>query len=376
MSGAFPGFPAAAGHPCEADPPLAAAARRLLRNSIAPASWRAYASGEAHYRRFCARFGLPAVPAAADTLVYYLADLQRSGVAVGTARQRLAAVRHLHIRSGLDFGAGDDPMVRAAVRGFPARGGGSARPLRRGVTLHQLRALKTVLGDREWSYYAQRSIWAACCTAFYGGLRAGEYLKTGPGRGLRRADLAFSPAGDECVLELRIQKNRQFGPPVSVHLPATGTSTCPVRALRLYCDLRDGQAGSREALFLTEVKTPLTRRQLSLVLKDAFGEGYSTHSLRIGLATEAAAAGVPDATIQLMGRWRSAAYMGYVRGHRQLVSGALQAIARSRQGNGTGGPGIAARQGRHPTRWVIKAWCSVSPAGGEVSSRLYQYQQQ
>ena len=42
---------------------------------------------------FCARFGLSAVPAAADTLVYYRADLQWSGVAVGTARQRLAAVR-------------------------------------------------------------------------------------------------------------------------------------------------------------------------------------------------------------------------------------------------------------------------------------------
>ena len=82
---------------------------------------------------------------------------------------------------------------------------------------------------------------------FYGGLRAGEYLKTGPGRGLRMADLAFSPAGDECVLELRIKKkkNRQFGLPLSVLLPATGTSACPVRALRLYCDLRDGQVGSR-----------------------------------------------------------------------------------------------------------------------------------
>ena len=96
-----------------------------------------------------------------------------------------------------------------------------------------------------------------------------------------------------------------------------------------------------------------------LALEDAFGADYPTHSLRLGLATEAAAAGVPDATIQLMGRWRSAAYMGYVRGHRQLASGALQAIARSRQGSGTGCLGVAARQRRHPTKWVIKALCSV-----------------
>ena len=55
----------------------------------------------------------------------------------------------------------------------------------------------------------------------------------------------------------------------------------------------------REALFVTVTDggAPLTRRQLSAVLKQMFGAGYASHSLRIGVATEAAAAGVPDTTI-------------------------------------------------------------------------------
>ena len=111
MTEVFSGFPAEDEHPCGRDPQLASAARCLLRNSLAPASWRAYSGGEASYRRLCGRYGLRPVLAKADTLVYYLADLRRDGVAYGTARQRLAAVRHLHIRSGLDFAAaaGDRP---------------------------------------------------------------------------------------------------------------------------------------------------------------------------------------------------------------------------------------------------------------------------
>ena len=39
---------------------------------------------------------------------------------------------------------------------------------------------------------------------------------------------------------------------------------------------------------------------------------YAGHSLRIGVATTAAMAGVEDAMIQTLGRWQSAAYVQYV----------------------------------------------------------------
>ena len=335
MDGAFPGFPPTAGHPCDLDLGLVTAARRLLQNSVAPATWRAYAGGQAQYRDFCARYGLLPVPASAATVIYYLAHMRRAGVGAATAKQRLAAVRHLHIRCGLDFAAGADTLVRAAVRGFPTRGGGGgARPARRGVTVNQLRAVKLAIGAGHLSYFVQRSLWAACSVAFYGGLRVSDYLATMPGRGLRRSDVTFSEDDTQCVCDLRIQKNRQFGPAEPIFLPATGTSTCPVRALRLYCDLRDARVGARGVLFLADDGQPLARRLLSGVLRDTLGDGFSTHSLRIGLATEAAAAGVSDDTIQHLGRWRSGAYRGYIRGQRRTVSSALQRIAQTRAAHG------------------------------------------
>ena len=137
---------------------MALEAAQLLRNSLAPASWRAYGIGEMTYRRFCGRYGLRPVPATSDTLMYYMADLRRAGVACSTVRQRLAAVRHLHIRCGFNFAAGDAPVVRAAARGYAVRGGSAFRPVRRGITVTQLRVLKTSLGDRGLSYFFQPSL--------------------------------------------------------------------------------------------------------------------------------------------------------------------------------------------------------------------------
>ena len=338
MSDSFPGFPADAGHPCAADPTLRVEASRLLRNCIAPASWRAYNSGQAHYRGFCGRYGIPTTPASADTLVYYLAHLKRCGVAVSTAKQRLAAVRHLHIQRGLRFEVGRDPLVAAALKGFPRRGGAPARVPRRAITVNQLRSLKTSLGTEALSYFDQRCIWAALCVAYYGGLRASDYLGHGRHRVLRRSHARFAPDRGEFVIELRIQKNHQFGPPMHVHLPRTGTSTCPARALQLYCELRDQRAGDQEPLFLLDSGATLQRRQVSALLASLLGTGYSSHSLRVGLATEAAAVGIPDSTIQLLGRWRSTAYQGYIRGQRSELSGALRTIARSRRQPPAHGP--------------------------------------
>ena len=63
-----------------------------------------------------------------------------------------------------------------------------------------------------------------------------------------------------------------------------------------------------------EVKLALERRSVH-------SEGYSGHSFRIGAATTAAETGVGDAVIQRLGRWKSAAYKGYVQPEREGLAG-------------------------------------------------------
>ena len=91
-------------------------------------------------------------------------------------------------------------------------------------------------------------------------------------------------------------------------------SVCPILAVGNFLALR----GSSEVpLFTFSDGRLLTRQQLSSTVQSIFSAGYtgsySGHSFRIGVATTAAARGVPDHLIKTLGRWSSNAYQIYIR---------------------------------------------------------------
>ena len=97
--------------------------------------------------------------------------------------------------------------------------------------------------------------------------------------------------------------------------PANGR-LCPVRALLSYAAGRGDRPGP---FFIHLNATPLTKTHfvgaVRLALRQAGLEprDYAGHSFRIGAATTAAMAGLEDSLIQSLGRWSSAAFLGYIR---------------------------------------------------------------
>ena len=71
---------------------------------------------------------------------------------------------------------------------------------------------------------------------------------------------------------------------------------------------------------------PLTRQRLVKALREVLQAAgvdqskYSDHSFRIGAATTAAAKGIEDSIIKTLGRWKSVAYLQYVKIPREQLA--------------------------------------------------------
>lgn len=151
--------------------------------------------------------------------------------------------------------------------------------------------------------------------AFFWAFRACELVppsRNKPG-GLSREDVVLGP--DSVRLRVKRSKTDQFGRGSWVHLrPATGT-VCPVELVRTFlCGRAQGVQ-----FFVHEDGSPVTRFQFSSLFKrcltacGANAAEFGLHSFRIGAATEAVRAGLPEEQVMRLGRWRSQCYVGYVR---------------------------------------------------------------
>jgi integrase len=115
---------------------------------------------------------------------------------------------------------------------------------------------------------------------------------------------------------LRQSKTDQFGNGVTVHLHRIDDVLCPVAAVLAYLAIRPPEPGP---LFLFRDGSTLSRPRLVSTLREALlaaginSSLYNGHCFRIGAATTAADAGIGDAVIMQLGRWRSQAYTAYVR---------------------------------------------------------------
>ena len=94
------------------------------------------------------------------------------------------------------------------------------------------------------------------------------------------------------------QKTDPFRRGQSIRIYATNSSTCPVRALKLFANKIDTKLPQLH-VFSAGTLSPLTRSKLTEILRHLLSQvgmypsNYASHSFRIGAATTAAAAGLP-----------------------------------------------------------------------------------
>ena len=253
------------------------------------------------------------------------------GVTPKTAEGYISTVQAWHARR---FGcrlAGGMTLcrVKALLKGMvTAQGGTRPKKKRRGFKPRELaRRLAELLGGTS----ALEANWRACFTVGFCGLLRGAELGMATGEAwaagtcVTRADVSFRWKGgrEEAVLMTRPRKKgahrTEQGKQVPVLLTGGGKYLDPVRALR---ELFERDPVPQEKWASTPLfrggdggafTTAKVRGMAKWVVAMSGGDPtlYGAHSLRIGGATAALAAGVPALVIKAMGRWGSDVYEIY-----------------------------------------------------------------
>ena len=95
-----------------------------------------------------------------------------------------------------------------------------------------------------------------------------------------------------------------------------GTPYCPVRHLATYLQLKNKNLGP---LFIHPDGCPIAKAQFVQILNQSLSAAglpstfYKSHSFRIGAASYAMETGKSDTQIRSLGRWKSNAFLKYLR---------------------------------------------------------------
>ena len=300
--------------------------QRYYNEALAPATKRTYASAQSRYCNFCSAMNIPPLPVTQTVLCRFVAYLAQS-IVHKTIKSYLSAIRHLQItRMGTDPRICEMAVLSYVMQGIKRRqacsGLATQRP-RLPVTVGIMRELK-LAWEAQGVSFKTTMLWAAACTCFFGFLRSGEATvpttsSYDPEIHLSITDISIDSLTSPNAIMVRIvkaSKTDSLRQGVTLYLGRTGVDLCPVSAFLSYITRRGMAPGP---LFKFENGLPLTRNALVCELRSALQsrgfnpEPFSGHSFRIGAATSAAAAGIEDAVIKILGRWQSTAYLQYVR---------------------------------------------------------------
>ena len=179
-------------------------------------------------------------------------------------------------------------------------------------------------------------MWAAFTLAFFGFLCCSKFTYQGVNKFCPRFDLgtecvSFVPSlasPQHMVITLWSSKTDPFRAGQSLLIARADSLLCAVTAMQHYFQF----VAPPGPLFIFRSGRLLTRATFTSLLRDtARHAGLPFHSLkgRIGAASSAAAAGLPDWLIKVMGRWSSDCYQLYIRTPKQVLLSAAPRMASS-----------------------------------------------
>ena len=306
-------------------PGLYDAMKMYYSSGMSPTTHRSYSTGLKQYIHFCSQASLPAIPASEHTLLLFVTHLATQNLSYSTIKVYMSAVRSAHVTTGnhTDFDSQLTPRLDRLLKGIRKEVSKIGSPKQRlPITMEIMTGIKSVLNKRPKTHY-KTMMWAACCTAFFGLLRSGEFTvpslhQYDPTTHLSLSDVSLDDRHVPQIVRLHIKQSKTdiYRNGTYIYLGRTDHNICPVQAIVSYLAIRGKHPGP---LFMLPDSAMLTRNMFASLLKEILSQlnldtqQYNTHSFRIGGATAAKHAGLSIVDIKTLGRWRSDAYQRYIK---------------------------------------------------------------
>ena len=159
---------------------------------------------------------------------------------------------------------------------------------------------------------------AALSLQYFACLRASELCSTSSSSILpTRSDISFSRSGSSFSMIYRCHASKTDPHGFEVHVGCSGGPICSPCIMHLF--FSHFPAPPSSPLFRFSSGLDLSYRLYNAIIKRLVKLSgldpalYSSHSVRAGAATQAAKSGLDPDSIKRLGRWRSQAYMVYLR---------------------------------------------------------------
>jgi site-specific recombinase XerD len=279
-------------------------ANDLIRAAKAPSTRKAYESDFRIFESWCAAHGLASLPSAPQTIALYITSCVVARLAPATIARRLASISKAHQAAGFeDSPASTKHFVVGEVLKGARRTLGVAQKCKDPLLLNDVRRLlaacpKNLLGLRDR---------ALILIGFAGAFRRSELCA------MTVSDLCFSASGLVVNVPRSKADQEQAGDKVAIPF-GEHDDTCPIKALRKWLKAAKVTQGAvfrgvdRHRHVAT---TGLHRDSIAAIFKTAAmragmnATNIAGHSVRAGMATQAALNGSSERAIARTTRHRS-----------------------------------------------------------------------
>ena len=292
---------------------------QILQNSLAPSTKSAYQNAVRHYQRFHATYHTTQafLPISVHKLAQFIAVSHESGLKPASITSFISALTYLHRINGFKNPA-KSFVIQKLLHSIRK---GNQLDRRQGITLTILKSFTSSLDRHIHNVYKRQLFKTMFLVAFFALLRIGEitYTELGHANIIQRENVSLSFKNskvDRATIKMKSFKHSQGDSAVIVLHKTKNKTICPVRALYKYFALDKAISGP---LFRNKNGNPVSARFFRSLLRrcvldnDLDPKLYTAHSFRIGGATFAHDNNLSNTQIQHLGRWRSQAFIKYIR---------------------------------------------------------------